>query len=240
MRPISPVSCSCRRKPGWRAASSRSSAPKITSVGRARGVQEHDVGGRRGAPSARSMLMIGVMPLPALMKRSAPGSGSGSTKVPSTPPRRTIAPGRRVADEVGRDLARLDELRRDADAAVRTARVGGQRVGAPVVDAVDHDHADAQVLAGLVALPLPARLDHDRRRVGGLALDALDPAAQLLRGPERVDQLEVVVGQQRREEAPQRVQRPQAPPRDLRPGAALSHAGDSMPCRSTAGPATGR
>ena len=72
-----------------------------------------------------------------------------------------------------------------------------------MVDAVDDD-ADAQVLAGLVALPLPARLDHDRRRVVGLALDALDAAAQLLRGPQRVDQLEVVVGQQRREQGPQR------------------------------------
>ncbi len=40
----------------------------------------------------RSMLMIGVMPLPALMKSSLSGSGSGSAKVPSTPPRRTITP----------------------------------------------------------------------------------------------------------------------------------------------------
>ena len=39
------------------------------------------------------MLMIGVIPLPALMKSSFSGSGSGSTKSPSTPPRRTIAPG---------------------------------------------------------------------------------------------------------------------------------------------------
>ena len=40
------------------------------------------------------MLMIGVMPLPALINSSRAGGGSGSTKVPSTPPRRTIAPGR--------------------------------------------------------------------------------------------------------------------------------------------------
>lgn len=38
------------------------------------------------------MLMIGVIPLPALMNSSLSGSGSGSTNVPSTPPRRTIAP----------------------------------------------------------------------------------------------------------------------------------------------------
>ena len=57
------------------------------------------------------MLMIGVMPLPALMNSSFSGSGSGRTKSPSTPPRRTIVPGLRLRDEVGRDLALLDQLR---------------------------------------------------------------------------------------------------------------------------------
>ena len=75
-----------------------------------------------------------------------------------------------------------------------------------MVDAVD-DHADAQVLARLVAIPVRAGLDHDRDRVLGLALDPLDPAAQLLRRPQRVDQLEVVVGQQRREERAHGAQR---------------------------------
>ena len=42
--------------------------------------------------SERSMLMIGVMPLPALMNRIFSGTGSGSRKSPSTPPRPTIAP----------------------------------------------------------------------------------------------------------------------------------------------------
>ena len=40
------------------------------------------------------MLMIGVTPLPALMNSSERGNGSGSVKAPSTPPRRTIVPGR--------------------------------------------------------------------------------------------------------------------------------------------------
>ena len=40
----------------------------------------------------RSMLMIGVMPLPALMNSSLAGNGSGSVKAPSTPPSRTITP----------------------------------------------------------------------------------------------------------------------------------------------------
>ena len=40
------------------------------------------------------MLMIGVMPLPALMNSSLSGGGSGSTNAPSTPPSETIVPGR--------------------------------------------------------------------------------------------------------------------------------------------------
>ena len=40
------------------------------------------------------MLVIGVIPLPALTNNSLPGTARGSTKAPSTPPRRTIDPGR--------------------------------------------------------------------------------------------------------------------------------------------------
>ena len=39
------------------------------------------------------MLMIGVMPLPALMNSILAGSGSGSVNWPSTSPRRTSSPG---------------------------------------------------------------------------------------------------------------------------------------------------
>jgi hypothetical protein len=39
------------------------------------------------------MLMIGVTPLPALMKSCFSGRGSGSVNVPSTSLRRTIVPG---------------------------------------------------------------------------------------------------------------------------------------------------
>ena len=109
------------------------------------------------------------------------------------------------------------------DAAVGPARVGGQRVGAPVVEAVD-DEADAQVLARLVALPLPAGLDDDGRRRRRSRARCARSGRAAPRGPQRVDQLEVVVGQQRREERAHRAQHAQAPARDLRPGAALSHA----------------
>ena len=62
-----------------------------------------------------------------------------------------------------------------------------------MVDAVDDD-ADPQVLPGPVAGPLEAGTDQHRRRFGRLGVDALDPPAQLARRPERVDQLEIVVG----------------------------------------------
>ena len=38
------------------------------------------------------MLMIGVIPLPALMNNSFSGRGSGSVKSPSTPPSPTMTP----------------------------------------------------------------------------------------------------------------------------------------------------
>ena len=50
------------------------------------------------------MLMIGVMPLPALMNSSIAASGSGSVKSPSTPPRRTIVPGCASRTRNGDDL----------------------------------------------------------------------------------------------------------------------------------------
>ena len=44
--------------------------------------------------SERSMLMIGVIPEPALMNRSLSGISSGSTNSPCTPPSDTMIPGR--------------------------------------------------------------------------------------------------------------------------------------------------
>ena len=50
------------------------------------------------------MLMIGVMPLPALMNSSLSGSGSGSRNSPSTPPSETIVPGPAAATRYGETL----------------------------------------------------------------------------------------------------------------------------------------
>ncbi len=88
--------------------------------------------------------------------------------------------------------------------------------------AVDLD-AEPQVLTGLVPGPFPPGLDQDGDRVGRLALDAFDAPAQLARGPQRVDQLEVVVGQQRRGERAHEAEHAAAGVRDAWRGAALSH-----------------
>ena len=50
------------------------------------------------------MLMIGVMPLPALMNSILVGNGSGSVKAPSTPPSRTMTPGLAVRTKYGETL----------------------------------------------------------------------------------------------------------------------------------------
>ena len=167
------------------------------------------------------MLMIGVMPLPALMNSSEARRRVGQREVTLDAAEAHDRPGPRRLHQVGRDLAGAQQLRGDRDEPVGTARVRGQRIGAPVVHAVDDD-ADAQELAGLVSRPHPAGPDHDRHAVGGLALDRLDPAAQLAAGPQRVDQLQVVVGQQRREQHARGSQQPAPGRRDVRSCAALS------------------
>jgi len=56
--------------------------------------------------------------------------------------------------------------------------------------------ADPQVLAGLMAAPAVSGLDEHRRGVPGLTVDRFDPAAQLARGPQGIDQLQIVVRKQ--------------------------------------------
>ena len=69
-----------------------------------------------------------------------------------------MRPGLRPLEEPGRHEPVLDLLDRDGEQPLGVLGIRGDRVGAPVADAVDLG-ADAQVLARLVALPLPAGLD---------------------------------------------------------------------------------
>ena len=105
-------------------------------------------------------------------------------------------PGAGVADEVVADLAVRDRLDGDRDAAVG-ARAVGQRVGAPQADAVDVD-ADADVLAGHVAAPSrrPGGSRGWRRRAVSGWTATIRPRRSAPRA-QRVEEVEVVGGQQR-------------------------------------------
>ena len=104
--------------------------------------------------------------------------------------------GHGLVDEVVADQAVRHGLDRDRDAAVG-ARAVGQRVGAPLADAVDVD-ADAEVLTRLVAGPVGAGADDDGGGVGGLGVDLLDPAAEVGAGAQRGEEVEEVGGHERR------------------------------------------
>jgi hypothetical protein len=79
---------------------------------------------------------------------------------------------------------------------LNSAGSAGDRIAAPVPDAVDVD-ADPEPLAGAVPWPAGSRLDHKGGRLGGLPPDLGDPAAELGGRPERVDQSEIVLGEER-------------------------------------------
>jgi hypothetical protein len=124
--------------------------------------------------------------------------------------------------QVWGDLALVDVLDRDADQPVGPLRIGGQRIGPPVPHPVDVD-ADAQILTGLVSSPPVAGLDEHGGGVRRLGLDALDPPAQLPGGPERIDELEIVVNQQWRAQRSQRAQNAALDRVNVGPGSSLRH-----------------
>ncbi len=140
------------------------------------------------------------MPLPPTRNSDLAGGGSGSTKSPLGVASRTIVPGCEAVDQVGGEEALGHRAHGDGQVAAGLHRRRAHRVGAPVELAVDLD-PDADVLAGPVLVaPAPAGPDHQGRGVLGLGDDLLDPAAQLARAPQRVEQGQVVVGEQRRRE----------------------------------------
>ena len=145
------------------------------------------------------MLMIGVIPLPALMNSSFSGSGVGQHEVALDAAEADDRPGLRLPDEVGRDLALVDQLRRDADAAVG-------RPGSEVSEYARQWKMPSTTTPTRRYCPgsWPSHSCPGRMKIVTASpvsrLDPLDPAAQLARRPQRVDQLQIVVGEQRREE----------------------------------------
>ena len=103
--------------------------------------------------------------------------------------------GPRLAHEVGADEPVRHGLDGDGDVAVG-ARAVGQGVGPPLAYAVDVD-ADADVLTRHVAGPVGAGADDDGGRVRRLGVDRDDAPAQVGAGAQRVEEVEVVRGQQR-------------------------------------------
>ena len=168
------------------------------------------------------MLMIGVIPLPALMNRSLSGRSSGRVKSPSTPPSETIVPGRPRRTRYGETLPSSTFLTVIEIRPSVAPRVGGQRVRPPVAHPLDVQ-PDPQVLPRPVARPAVAGLDQHGGGVSGLLADLLDLAPQLAGGPERVDQLEVVVDEQRRTQRAERLQHPALDRMNVWWGASLGH-----------------
>src|SRR5205823_1818479 len=83
------------------------------------------------------------------------------------------------------------------------AGVERNRLGAPVALPLDVE-ADPDVLAWLVPRPGVTRPDQDGHRIPRLVVQFLNPAAKLPRGPKRIDQLQIVVREQRRGEGADR------------------------------------
>ena len=151
--------CAARRAGCGRSAPARAARRRRSrrpAVGR--GVHEDDVGEPSGR--LRSMPMTGVMPLAGGDEQHLGRQRLGQHELARPPGRAArCVPGRALADQVVADHAVGDRLHGDGDAAVGPAGARGDRVGAPLADAVDVD-ADADVLAGDVRprQPRPGRI----------------------------------------------------------------------------------
>ena len=179
-------------------ASARSSPPKIASSARRGDVHVRDVGEAPPArcASARSIPMIGVMPLPAVTNSSACSSASGRTNSPGRRARAGRPCPARVADEVVGHQPPGIRLTVIAMRPSRRPRHRRERVGAPVPHAVDVD-ADADVLARQVRRPAATGPQPQRHAVARLGHHGFDPATRLARRPQRVELPEVVVRKKR-------------------------------------------
>ena len=128
-----------------------------------------------------------------------------------------------AVDEVVADQAVGDGFGGDGDQPVIAIGPRGQRVGPPVAHPVDVD-ADAHVLAGHMTAPASAGSDGHGCGVGRLGPHVDDAPAQVGSGAQRVEQVEVVCGQQRRGEELGHVPDSVAQPPAARVGKRCGHA----------------
>ena len=167
----------------------RAECSRTTSASASRAPQRAQHAHDRRDPAAR-----------ADEQQLARGTRAGSTNSPSTPPRRTIDPAAPGGPDSGDTspastsfgVMLIHPSRRPGRRSANTPASGGPRSPRP----------DPQILPRLVARPLPARTDHTPsprpRSPAGCARSGRAAPAR----PERIDQLQIVIGQQRREERP--------------------------------------
>jgi hypothetical protein len=134
--PVLAVCCSCRRKPGGAGQRAQLAA------------EDHVVGGARRVQHAPRRAAVGRVDAAqhAHDRRDAAAGadeqelgravGRAARRRPRRRRARRSSPGRAVRTRYGETLP-SSTLDRDADPGRRAVRVGGQRVRAPVVDAVD-------------------------------------------------------------------------------------------------------
>ena len=153
--------------------------------------------------SVRSIDITGVMPEPPVRNSTDARRGIGHHEVALRRGQPHDRAGRHPADQVRRQETLGHRLDGDRDGARRCG------TGLEVSEYDRHrqrpsiSSTDPDVLAGLVVEgEAPAGLDDQRRGVDGLPAHLQYAAPQFARRPQRVGQLQVVVGKQRRGDAP--------------------------------------
>ena len=152
-----------------RSSSSRSSSPKITSSGVRAECRCTTSSSASRRSRSRSMLMIGVIPLPALMNSSLLGQRVGQHELALDAAEATRSrPAAPARTRYGETVALVDELERDRDAAVGAAR--GRRSASTRASGARRRRRRRCAGTGRArGPPTRSRADHDGRRVVGLA-----------------------------------------------------------------------
>ena len=152
------------------------------------------------------------MPLPAVTNRTLAGRGAGSTKSPAAWSSWSDEAGLRPADEVVAHDAVRDGLDGDGDAAVGAVGRGGERSRRATGGRRRRRRRCGRTgRATWPRQPRPGRITSGHG-VAGLGVHGDDAAAQLGAGAQRVDQVDVVGGHERRGDQLGELQRAVAQP----------------------------